>query len=141
MKIQGIQDALTFINENAKVQFPRMENSTFDVSPLSTPSQNATSSLLSIMDDVIRKWQTAINRQAMFAGILLAVYALVVLMGGARVFFALRENGKNRGDGGGLRFLKVQHLTNRVQPNPLNPFEDFYFEAEPGPTPLTRSKE
>jgi len=141
MKIQGIQNALTFVNNNARVDFPRVDNSSFDPGVLTSPSQDTTSSLLAIMDDVVAKWQAAIRRQAIFAGILLAVYGLIVLMGLARVWYALRDSGRNRGEGGGLRFLRVQHVPNRVQPNPLNPFEDLNFECEPGPTPLTRSKE
>jgi len=147
MKIQGIQDGLTFVNENAKVQFPRLDNSTFsafasDVST-QTPSEDGSSSLLGILNSLVQKWNDAIRLQAVFAGILLAVYGLIVLFAIARVIYAVRRSEKGRGEGGGLEGLKAQGIVwvhNRLRSHQANPFEDPILE-KPGPTPSTRWKQ
>jgi hypothetical protein len=147
MKIQGIQDGLTFVNENAKVQFPRLDNSTFsafasDVAT-QTPSEDGSSSLLGILDSLVQKWNDAIRLQAVFAGILLAIYGLIVFFALARVIYAVRRSEKTRGEGGGLDGLRAQGIVwvrSRLRSRQANPFEDPVFE-EPGPTPSTRWKE
>ena len=148
MKIQGIQDGLTFVNENAKVQFPRLDNSTLNAfvsSNVSTqsPSESGTSSLPGILNALVKKWDDAIRQQAVFAGILLAIYGFIVFLALTRVIYAARKDEKNRGEGGGLDGLKGQGLVwvrNRLRSRQVNPFEDSIFE-EPGPTPSTRWKQ
>jgi len=144
MKIQGIQDALTFVNQNAKVQFPRLDNSTFDAfaSNLSaqTPSETGSSSLLDIITNLVQKWNDAIRQQAVFAAILLAIYILVVVLAVGRVTYELRRTERSRAEGAGLDTGKSQGIIwmrNRFRIHQANPFEDSIFE-EPGPTPSTR---
>jgi hypothetical protein len=148
MKIEGIQSGLTFVNEHAKVQFPRVNDSSFKAlesnTPIQSPSKSASSSMLNIMNTLIGKWNAAIKQQAIVAGILLALYGVVIIMGLSRVIYGLREHERNRGDGGGLSMFganSIAWVCNRVRGNPLNPFEDSRFEQEPGPTPSGRSKE
>jgi hypothetical protein len=152
MKIEGIQNGLTFVNENAKVSFPRVDNSSLNIDLGSTgsalqsaqsPSQAAFSSLLDIMNGIITKWDAAIRRQAIIAGILLGVYAFVVLMGLARIVYMLRDRQKSHSEGGGLVTLGVHGVTwarNRFRPDTSNPFTNPKLEYEPGPTPSSRSK-
>ena len=146
MKIQSIQNGLTFVNENARVQFPRVDNSSLNVleSSAQSPSQAASSSLLGIMNSLIEKWDTAIRQQAILATILLAVYGFIILMGLARVIYTLRKAERSRGEGGGFSSFRTQGIAwvrARVQVPPTNPFEDPRFEQEPGPTPSGRSKQ
>lgn len=148
MKIESVQNGLTFVNEHAKVQFPRVDNSSLAVLESNgsgqSPSETASSSLLSIMNTVIDKWAAAIRQQAVLGGILLALYGVVVLIGAVRVSWALRKDDKTRGEGGGLSGLRangIAWMRNRVRGNPVNPFEDPGFVQEPGPTPSGRSKE
>ena len=104
MKIQSIQNGLTFVNENARVQFPRVDNSSLNVlessGPVQSPSQAASSSLLGIMNNLIEKWDIAIRQQAILATILLALYGFVVLMGLARVIYSLLKEERSRARGG-----------------------------------------
>jgi len=148
MKIQGIQDGLTFVNENAKVQFPRLDNSTFNGfanSNLTAQPQpeEGSSSLLGILNSLVTKWDNAIRQQAVFAGILLAIYGIIVLLALTRVICAARKDKKIRGEGGGLDGLSgrgIVWVRNRLRPRHVNPFEDNIFE-EPGPTPSTHRKQ
>jgi hypothetical protein len=151
MKIEGIQKALTFINENAQVQFPRVDNATLNLdSNSANPGQDsvqsviqdASSSLLGIINAVIEKWQTAIRQQAILGGIFMAVYGIVVLMGVVGVIHGLRD-GKLRGEGAGIVALPAQGRAwarSRFRTDHENPFEDSKFEQQPGPTPVIRQK-
>jgi hypothetical protein len=152
-KIEGIQDGLTFVNENAKVTLPRVDNGTLALNSsngvsLQAASQDAGSSLLNIILDVAQKWDDAIHRQIILAAILLAVYGVVVLMGLARVLYALRKMERNRGDGGGLSSFAAHGFAwarSRInQSYPVNPFEDSRYQNEtamPGPTPAYNSRD
>jgi len=152
-KIEGIQDGLTFVNENAKVTLPRVDNGTLALNSsngvsLQAASQDASSSLLNIILDVAQKWDDAIHRQIILAAILLAVYGVVVLMGLARVLYALRKTERNRGDGGGLSSFAAHGFAwarSRINPSyPVNPFEDSRYQNEtamPGPTPSYNSRD
>ena len=148
MKIQSIQNGLTFVNENARVQFPRVDNSSLNVlessGSVQSPSQAASSSLLGVMNNLIEKWDIAIRQQAILAAILLAVYIFVILIGLARVISTLVKEERSRAEGGGFSSFRTQGIAwvrARVQGHPTNPFEDSRFEQEPGPTPSGRSKQ
>ena len=139
MKIQSIQNGLTFVNEHARVQFPRVDNSSLNVlessGPVQSPSNAASSSLLDIINSLIEKWDTAIRQQAVLASI---------LMGLARVIYTLHKEERSRAEGGGFSSLRTQGIAwvrARVQVHPNNPFEDSRFEQEPGPTPSGRPKQ
>ena len=148
MKIQSIQNGLTFVNEHARVQFPRVDNSSLNVlessGPVQSPSNAASSSLLDIINSLIEKWNTAIRQQAVLASILLGVYGFVILMGLVRVIYTLHKEERSRAEGGGFSSLRTQGIAwvrARVQVHPNNPFEDSRFEQEPGPTPSGRPKQ
>ena len=148
MKIQGIQDGLTFVNENARVQFPRLDNSTFTSFATSnisaqSPPQDASSSLVDILNSLVTKWNDAIRLQAIFAGILLAIYVFIVSLAFTRTIHAVQTTENNRGEGGARRALRTHGIVwirNRLRGQPENPFEDSVFEM-PGPTPSTRRKQ
>jgi hypothetical protein len=152
MKIQGIQDGLTFINENAQVSLPRVDNSTLNaVVNTSDLTLGASSPLADLLDDIVTKWEGIIHQELIVASLILLAYMIVVMMGLARVFYELRKDGKNRGEGTGFKGLPVGQITwRRPQPQiiaypipvgPINPFEDNVFELEgPGPTPSMKRK-
>lgn len=151
MKIEGIQKALTFINENAKVEFPRVDNSTLNIDSksagpdqgsLQAAIQDASSSLLDIINRVVDKWQAAVRQQVIVGGIFMAIYGIVVLMGIVGVIHGLRQ-GKLRGEGAGIARLPAQGIAwarSRFRTDNDNPFEDSKFEQQPGPTPVSRPK-
>jgi hypothetical protein len=148
MKVAGIQNGLTFVNENAEVQFPRVDNSSLGIALRSVDAfQQATqgsSSLIGILDNIINKWEAAIRRQAILAGVLMAVYLLVVFMGLARIIYVARKGERNRGEGGGLSTIQPHGIawvrSRMARPAHVNPFEDSAFEIAPGPTPSMSQK-
>ena len=149
MKVEGIQSGLTFINENARVQLPRVDNSSFDLNLATNVSalqaqQDPGSSLADILNGVIVKWQSAIRQQEIVAGFLFSAYVLVILMGLARVFYSLKNRERSRAEGIGVRTLASHGIRwgrTKMRPDPANPFDDASFECQPGPTPSSYSKE
>jgi hypothetical protein len=149
MKVEGIQSGLTFINENAQVQLPRVDNSSFDLNLVTGVSglqsqQDPGSSLADILNEVIVKWQGAIRQQEIVAGLLLAAYVLVVLMGLGRVFSSLKQKERNRAEGIGIRPLTSHGIRlgrTKMNPDAGNPFDDANFECQPGPTPSSHAKQ
>lgn len=149
MKVAGIQNGLTFVNQNAEVQFPRVDNSSLSITLRSVDAFQQTSqgssSLIGILDNIIDKWEAAIRRQALLACVLMAVYLLVVFIGLVRVIYVARKNERNRGEGAGLSAFQPHGITwvrSRVaRPKHVNPFEDSTFEIAPGPTPSMGQKQ
>ena len=152
MKVEGIQKGLTFVNENARVQFPRVDNSTLKIATSSFGAATQSSSqagqaldspLLDIITRITDKWKAAIRQQLILAGCVMSIYGIIVLMGLLRVLYASHENGKTRGEGGGLFGFPSQRIAwarYKFGTNRGNPFEDPRFEHEPGPTPSIRTK-
>lgn len=152
MKVEGIQKGLTFVNEHARVQLPRVDNSTvntatsaFTAATQSSPAagQSLDSPLLDIITRITDKWNSAIRQQTILAGCVMSIYGIVTLMGLLRVLYASRESGKTRGEGGGLFGFPAQRIAwarYKFGTNRDNPFEDPRFEREPGPTPSIRTK-
>ena len=152
MKVEGIQKGLTFVNENARVLFPRVDNSTLNAGTialaagtqsLATPGQGSGSPLLGIIIRITDKWETAIRQQAILAGCIMIIYGTVVLMGLIRVLYALHGSGRTRGEGGGWFGFPAQGIAwarYRFRTDRDNPFEESRFEYEPGPTPSIRAK-
>ena len=134
-KVQNIEEGLTFVNENAKVQFPRVDNSTFD-NVLGSNSSIAVSSLdsssvLDIVNTISEKWDASIRQQAIIAGILLAVYGVVVFIGMLRVIHSIRKNERNRAEGSGFNASGAHAVI-------IPPYIDGAFDSKfegPGPTP------
>jgi hypothetical protein len=152
MKVEGIQKGLTFVNENARVQFPRIDNSTFDVGALSSLSgtqslpaagQSLNSPLLDIITRITDKWNSAIQQQAILAGSVMTIYGIVILMGLTRVLYALKKDGKTRGEGAGVFGFQAEGIgwaRFKLRTDRKNPFEDSRFEHQPGPTPSIIAK-
>jgi hypothetical protein len=149
MKVAGIQNGLTFVNENAEVQFPRVDNSSVAIALKSVDAfqqaSQGSSSLIGILNNVIYKWEAAIRREAVLAGVLMAAYLLVVLMGLVRIIYIARKTGRNRGEGGGLSAIQPHGIiwvrSRMGRSTCVNPFEDSTFEIAPGPTPSMRQKQ
>jgi hypothetical protein len=150
MKVEGIQKGLTFINDNAKIQFPRIEdnalniNSPSSVSPLQSLQssvQSSGSSLLDIIAGVSQKWEDAIHRQLILGLALFAVYGFVVLLGISRLVISSRSEDRNRGEGVGVRGLHLRGVSwarSYFASNRPNPFDDPGNDEDPaipGPTP------
>jgi hypothetical protein len=146
MKVEGIQKGLTFVNENAQVSFPRLNDSVLDIDRSTADvSQSLQGSTLGgIIAEVVEKWHKAIQQQALVAGILMGVYGLVMLGGAIRVLYVLRTAPKHRGEGGGTSALPAQGLAwakDRFRLYRSNPFDDSPGLTGPGPTPSTLPKQ
>lgn len=144
MKVQGIQDGLTFVNENAKVQFPRVDNSTTSLENLSVVQSTDGTSLAAILDGVADKWLNSIRQQAIVAGVLFALYCLIVIIGYARMSCALKRAPRTIGNGNGFGSLTSTTAFVAVPSHKefglINPFEDGSYPSGPGPTPVAFSK-
>ena len=144
MKVQGIQDGLTFVNENAKVLFPRVDNSTANsVQHLSVTQTNG-SSLPGVLNAVVDKWLHSIQQQAIVAGVLFALYCLIVFMGYCRMSYALKRVPRNIGNAIGFSDLasttQVRGFQNKTELEVINPFDDGLYPSGPGPTPASYTK-
>lgn len=145
MKVQGIQDGLTFVNENAEVQFPRVDNSTTaSLENLSVAQSTGGSSLAVILNAVVDKWLGSIRQQAIVAGILFALYCLIVCMGYGRVLYVMKRAALSGGDVTRFWDLRSTSGFGAVQKQKkfetINPFEDTSYPTGPGPTPAVYSK-
>lgn len=148
MKVEDVQKGLDFVNQNAKVTFPRVNESMLDFgSPaddiitqsLQDTSNNTSSSIIEIVSNVVDKWQGVIRQEALVATGLLGVYLMVVLMGLIRVMRGQQDIPRNRGEGGGAftnprRGLAWVWAQFGSQPRlPAEPVQ--YYSTGPGPTP------
>jgi hypothetical protein len=152
MKIEGIQKGLTFVNDNAQVQFPRVDDSTLNATAtsLAVTTQSSTaagqgldSPLLSVITRITEKWKTAIRQQATLAGFMMSIYGIIILIGLLRVLYASHESGTTRGEEGGLFGFPMHGIAwarYKFGTDRGNPFEDARLEHEPGPTPSIRTK-
>jgi hypothetical protein len=141
MKVQGIQDGLTFVNENAQVQFPRVDTSTTaSLENLSVVQSTDGSSLATILNAVVDKWLDSIRQQAIVAGILFSLYCLIVCIGYGRVLYVMKRTA--RSGGRVTRFWDLRSTTGLGQKvlEVTNPFEDAPYPTGPGPTPAVYSK-
>jgi hypothetical protein len=145
MKVQGIQDGLTFVNENAQVQLPRVDNSTTaSLENLSVVQSTDGSSLAIILNAVVEKWLGSIRQQAIVAGVLFALYCLIVCMGYGRVLYVTKRAARSGGEV--RRFWDLRSATGfggvqkQKEFESTNPFEDASYPTGPGPTPAVYSK-
>jgi len=144
MKVQGIQDGLTFVNENAKVQFPRVDNSTANSVQSLSVTQTNESSLAGILNAVVDKWLHSIRQQAIVAGTLFALYCLIVFVGYCRMSYALKRAPPNIGHVIGVSDLasttRMRGVQNKTEFEVINPFDDGLYLSGPGPTPAAYTK-
>lgn len=116
IKIAGIQKGLTWVSDNAHIDFPRLANDTFSVgaaasiasdskqasdSFLADPSSKATDKITDAVADMTAKIEQGIRTEAIISTCILLVWLFIVLIGLARISILFFGRDKVRGDGGG----------------------------------------
>ncbi|MCJ1309072.1 plasma membrane fusion protein prm1 [Agyrium rufum] len=121
LKIEGVQKGLTWVSDNAHIDFPLLPNNTFSLgaaASLDSNGTNATSSsgpqsflaspgsvtsdeITSAITDVTDFLESGIRTEALISLFILLLWFFLVLIGLARTCFVgcIRRN-KNRGEGG-----------------------------------------
>lgn len=121
LKVQGIQKAMTWVHDNAHINFPTLPNDTFSVGALASlsgdsqagqpdqsflaePNDKASDKITEAVRRVITFLEDGIRTEAIIASLILAVYVFVCLSGVGAAFYRARFNKfkTNRGDGGAV---------------------------------------
>ena len=115
LKVQGIQKALTWVHDNAKVDFPLLPKDTFtlgaaasiasdssspDDSFLATPGDQASDKITSAVSRFIQTLENGIRIEAIISTFVLLVWVVIALMGVIRALMLWFSHSKTRGEGG-----------------------------------------
>lgn len=114
LKIQGIESGLTWIHDNAHVDFPHVANTTFSLGAADSISDNSTSAdsflasagddasdeVSAAVDNLVSSLMDGIRTEALIATGILAVYFTVVFSALFRAATLWFKRDKNRGEGG-----------------------------------------
>jgi len=114
LKIQGVQKALTWVHDNAHVNFPLMDNDTFSLgaakaiasdSPnsesfLADPTSSAKDEISDAVVSLINKIESGIRTEALISVAILLIWVLIFLIGLGRGGVMLFKPSKGRAEGG-----------------------------------------
>jgi hypothetical protein len=118
LKIQGIEKGLTWVHDNAHIDFPLLANDTFSTgavasladssnpsdSFLASPGDAASDKISSAVARFIDQLKDAIRTEAIISTVILLVWLLVVFLGIARALMLWYGRDKVRGEGGAPAF-------------------------------------
>ncbi len=125
LKVQGIQKALTWISDNAHVDFPSLPNNTFtlgalasiasgaqpDDSFLSSPGDQASDDISAAVVRFTTRLEDAIRTEALVSTCVLLVWVIIVLIGVIRALVLWFGRDKTRGEGGvGSTYTETQEI-------------------------------
>jgi len=129
LKIEGIQKGLTWVSENAHINFPLLQNDIFSlgaVASIASDNPQKSDSFLAspgdttsdqISEAVVRltdRIEDGIRTEALISTFVILVWVVIVLVGLTRALMLMSKREKNRGEGG------VAYTVNRDE----NGFED-----------------
>jgi hypothetical protein len=114
LKVQGIEQGLTWVHENAHIDFPLLSNDTFSLgaaaslantsdpsdSFLASPGDTASDQISEAVARVVIELQNTIRTEAIISTIVLLVWVLVVLFAIIRASTLWHRPDKVRGEGG-----------------------------------------
>jgi len=115
LKVTGIEKALTWISDNAHVDFPTLPNNTFTLgavasiasnnsdpsdSFLSTPGAQASNDISAAVVRFTTRLESAIRTEALVSTCVLLVWVAIVLVGVIRAMLLWFGHDKTRGEGG-----------------------------------------
>ncbi|PGH36862.1 plasma membrane fusion protein PRM1 [[Emmonsia] crescens] len=116
LKIQGVQKALTWVSEHAKVDFPNMSKDTFSLgaleslakddesssdSFLANPGDKTTDKISEAVRRVTDSVESGIRTEAIISTVIISIWLFVLLVAIIRALMLWFGPGKNRGDGNG----------------------------------------
>lgn len=124
LKVAGIQKGLTWVHDNAHVNFPLISNNTFTLQNLAShtdnsaddnfladPKTSTTDGITEAIDGLVHKLMWAVRQEAIISTIVLCLWGVVALMGFVRACWLFLRHDKMRAEGGHEYYEK-------------NPFED-----------------
>ncbi|KAG9229691.1 putative plasma membrane fusion protein prm1 [Amylocarpus encephaloides] len=113
IKIAGIEKGLTWVHDNAHVTFPRfnkdvfslgaaasLTNSTPDDSFLANPGDVTGDGITSAIAKVTSRLEDGLRIEAIISACLIALWFFILLIGVARILFAMMTHDKTRAEGG-----------------------------------------
>ncbi|KAJ9649358.1 plasma membrane fusion protein prm1 [Coniosporium tulheliwenetii] len=113
LKVQGIQQGLTWVHENAHVNFPLMPADTFSIgaaasiandsstdSFLANPGTKAKDEITEAVQSLIRKLSNAIAEEALISTCIILIWFFILLIGIARSGALFYGHDKTRAEGG-----------------------------------------
>jgi hypothetical protein len=132
LKIAGIENGLTWVSDNAHVTFPEFRADVFSLgaaasltnsstdptaSFLSSPGSVASDDITNAVVKVTNKLQEAIRQETIISACVVLVWVIVMLIGLARVVYAMMSRDKTRGEGGPVGYTG----DNRAPLSPRSP--------------------
>jgi hypothetical protein len=115
LKVQGIQNGLTWVSDHAHINIPDIANNTFSIGAIAGLAGNGTGQTDSFLSDpgavtsdkisevvvsITNKVQDSIRKETLISAGILLVWVLVALMGIVRALILCCIRDKNRGEGG-----------------------------------------
>ncbi|KAL4921714.1 hypothetical protein BDW62DRAFT_115653 [Aspergillus aurantiobrunneus] len=148
LKIAGIQRGLTWVHDNANINFPALGNDTFSRGAAESINDDGSDSFLSDEGDstsnkitevvyrVTNAIESGIATEALISGCILLVWLLNLLFGIIRALSLFRSYDRNRGDGGGAPATTTMGPdTNGFTDVPLTAIPDTSSNARSQPAP------
>ncbi|KAL4882046.1 hypothetical protein BJY04DRAFT_53018 [Aspergillus karnatakaensis] len=147
LKIAGIQSGLTWVHENANIDFPPLSNTTFSLGAAESITDDGSDSFLSGAGDktsdqitevvfrVTNAIESGIATEALISGVILLLWFVNLLFGVIRALSQFRSQDRNRGDGGLAPAGPLGPDTNGFTDVPLTAMPDTSSQARSQPAP------
>ncbi|KAI9729362.1 MAG: plasma membrane fusion protein prm1 [Cirrosporium novae-zelandiae] len=123
LKIKGIEKGLTWVSDNAQVNFPTLPNNTFSIGALSSldgddssadalladPTGEATDKITATVTRVVDNLTNAIRTEAIISSCLVLAWVIMVILGILRACWLSTRRDKTRGEGGPSYVMNDMH--------------------------------
>lgn len=136
LKVQGIQNALTWVHDNAHINVPTIPNDTFSLGAiakmtnnggvsnlLSNPSSTTSDDISAIVNDVTNIIAATIKQEAIISVMILVMWLLLVIVSLVRSWFLFAGRDRLRGEAGN------QYVT--TTPKPIGFVHDQFHDPSP----------
>lgn len=150
LKVASIEKGLTWVSDNAKVDFPEVNGSVFSLgaaasladssssggsntsaSFLSSPGSDAENKIAGAVATVVKHLEDAIRTEAIISTCVLMLWVIIVLVGIVRALFLAYRHQKSRAEGGPSHAGDIPLEDQR----PSNHYRGFSMAAPAGPAP------
>lgn len=143
LKIESVQNGLTWVHDHAHIDFPSLPNDTFsrgakdsvsnDTNPsasfLADAGDSTSNKITEVVQAVIDKLKDGLRTETLIATAVLLLWVLIALIGIARAMTLFWGRDRNRGDGGGHA---MDPVPNNSGPPPVSrDFDDVPLTAIP----------
>lgn len=124
LKIEGIQDGLTWVSDHAYIDFPLLPSNTFSTgaagsianinnnpsnSFLANKADQTSNQVSEVVNRVIKKLEDGLRTETLIAAAILGIWVFVALIGAMRAILLFWGRDRPRGDGGGHAMEPVSH--------------------------------